>query len=168
LKPSNVLINGRGEAIIGDFGTSRSESNDNGLMPDCGTVHYAAPEMFRENGECTEKVDVFSFGTVLYEIVTGSPVFPTSMFAFPVVRKVLSGEMPSLPDKCGHRMQELIRRCWSMNPECRPSFDEIMTEFRTEMFELLPGADSSRLGNYVRGGEDWERMMTDFSREPTQ
>jgi serine/threonine protein kinase len=58
LKPSNVLINERGEALIADFGATRSEYDDCTWTSEAGTVQYAAPEMYREE-VCTNKADVF-------------------------------------------------------------------------------------------------------------
>jgi serine/threonine protein kinase len=155
LKPSNILINNQGHALIGDFGTSRRESDDHTLTLEAGTVHYAAPEMFREE-PYTNKVDVFSFGSILYEIIVGSPVFARDEPPFPVMRQLLAGDMPRVPDLCGEFMQGLINRCWSQNPECRPSFDEILEEFRVRSFAIFPDANGNTLREYVCGVLAWE------------
>jgi serine/threonine protein kinase len=83
--------------------------------------------MYREEAY-TSKVDVFSFGLILYEILVGTPVFPDSMPPFPIMRQFFEGSMPPIPATCGQFMQQLIPRCWSMNPESRPSFAEILVE----------------------------------------
>jgi TPR repeat protein len=158
LKPLNILMNGRDYAMIGDFGSCWRENDGDSLTSETGTVFYAAPERFSVNSTSTQS-DVFSFGTVLYEIVTGRPAFPKSLAPLPVVRMLRSGTMPEVPDACGDLMQEVIRRCWSMSPESRPSFDEILKSFLSRGFAMLPGADASRIANYVRGVEDWEFMM---------
>jgi serine/threonine protein kinase len=95
------------------------------MTGDTGTVHYAAPEMFRE-GVYTSKIDVFSFGLICYEILVGSGVFPESMAIFPIMRQLMKGDMPPIPERCGKFMQRLISRCWSLDPESRPSFAEIL------------------------------------------
>jgi serine/threonine protein kinase len=136
LKPSSILINERGEALIADFGTSRSEYDDGTMTSETGSAHYAAPEMYREDSCFSNKVDVFSFGLILYEILIGRPVFRSSMMSFPIMRKVLTGDVPSIPDHIGKVTQSLISRCWSLKPECRPSFNDILNEVRTCDFAL--------------------------------
>jgi serine/threonine protein kinase len=158
LKPANILINGDGWALISDFGTACCETHDSTLTPDTGTIHYAAPELFYEDRECTTKVDVFSFGSILYEILLEKPVFEASMMPFPVMRELLAGRMPPIPEACGGRMQNLIRRCWSMKPECRPSFDAILGKFGNNGFDIVPGAERRRVGEYVEGVSKWETV----------
>jgi serine/threonine protein kinase len=155
LKPSNILLNEAGQTLIGDFGTSRYESDDATFTGETGTVTYAAPEVY--NGEpYTSKVDIFSFGLILYEILVGSPVFPDSMCPFPIMRQVLKGDMPPIPSKCGEFMQSLIPRCWSMNPESRPSLDDIFHELQSNSFDNFPGADPEVIREYVLGIIAWE------------
>jgi serine/threonine protein kinase len=155
LKPSNILINEFGHSMISDFGSSRLESDDATLTSGAGTPHYAAPEQFRDD-PYTNKVDVFSFGLILYEILVGSPVFPFSLPPFPVMRMILKGEMPSIPDSCGKFMQLLIPRCWSMNPDNRPSFEDIFLEFQAAQFDIVPGADAFLVREYSCGVLAWE------------
>jgi serine/threonine protein kinase len=155
LKPLNILINENGEALIADFGTSRSESDDATLTGATGTVHYAAPEMYKDGG-ITNKVDVFSFGLILYEILVGRAVFRSSKPPLRVMKRVLSGEMPAIPESVGKVMQSLIARCWSLKAEDRPSFDDILNEFLKQRFAVFPGASSEKVFEYARSVHDWE------------
>jgi hypothetical protein len=155
LKPSNILLNDFGYPLIGDFGASRYENDDATPTGEAGTLYYAAPEMFKEEIPTT-KVDVFSFGLILYEILVGSPVFPLSMAPFAIMRCILSSDMPEIPASCGEMMQELIKRCWSMNPAARPSFDEIFAESQANNFDIVPGANSNTVRDYARGILAWE------------
>jgi serine/threonine protein kinase len=131
LKPSNILIDKNGCAWISDFGTSQFEESDRTQTTATGTVHYAAPEMFEDNGY-TNKVDVFSFGSVLYEILAGKPVFPPDMMPFPVLRQLHKKKMPEIPEDIQGYARDLIKRCWSFDPAKRPSFDQILAELRQE------------------------------------
>jgi serine/threonine-protein kinase len=128
LKLSNILIDNLGRALIDDFGTSCLEIDDSRLTTDTGTVNYAAPEMFKAS-HSTNKADVFSLGLVLHEILIGPAVFPYSRNDIEVMGRILAGDMPEIPAKCGQFMQNLISRGWSLNPEGHPSFDEILDEF---------------------------------------
>jgi TPR repeat protein len=163
LKPGNILIDGYGHSLISDFGTVWSQSYDTTLIPDTGTLHYAAPEMVYEDRGCTAKVDVFSFGSILFEILSEKPVFGASLRPFPIMRELLSGHMPAIPDVCGSRMQDLIRRCWLMDPELRPSFDAIIREFSNNRFDVVPGAQLRRVREYVEGVCKWEAACCSVS-----
>jgi serine/threonine protein kinase len=149
LKPGNILINGRGESLISDFGTVRSETYDATLTPECGTVYYSAPECFIEGASFTKNVDVFSFGSILYEIITEKAVLPPSTAPFDVIRTFRSGKMPDVPDSCGPLMQKLIPECWSENPESRPSFDRIIADFENADFQIIPEASRTEVRRYV-------------------
>jgi serine/threonine protein kinase len=156
LKPSNILLNSRWEAVISDFGLSRFENNDYTLDPEGGTVHYAAPELFDDGTMCTRQVDVYGFGLLMYEILTGFPVFPASEYAFPTMKRIQNEAKPDVPPECGSLMQYLIPHCWSMDPAKRPSFDEIIGKFREAQFRILPRADEVRLALFVNDIEAWE------------
>jgi hypothetical protein len=155
LKPSNILINKFGHSMISDFGSGRYESDDATLTPEAGTLYYAAPEQYKD-GPYTNKVDIFSFGLILYEILVGSAVFPRSMYPRPLMKRLLRGEMPSIPDSCGIFMQGLIPRCWSMIPANRPSFEDIFIEFQAAQFDIVAGADAHLVGGYSCGVLAWE------------
>jgi hypothetical protein len=153
LKPSNILVSARGEALMSDFGVSRVELNDYTLSLDAGTVNYAAPERFIEDAIHTRQVDVWAFGLVMYEILTGTAVFPSSSDIFPIVRRISSGEMPAVPEECGSLMQELIVKCWTMDPAGRPTIEKIVADFKAAKFRIVPGADPEKLRRYVEAIE---------------
>jgi serine/threonine-protein kinase TNNI3K len=160
LKPSNILISADGRALIGDFGTSRFAGDGSTLTPDCGTIHYSAPELCYERADCTTKVDVYSFGLILFEILTGRPVFDRSLYAMPTLRLILSGARPEVPISCGKFMAGLIRRCWAMDPASRPSFEEIFVEFQEADFQIIDGADTQEIAKAVSGVLTWERSAS--------
>jgi hypothetical protein len=156
LKPSNILINAAGRALIGDFGSSRFGQGDGTGNGHHGTVHYSAPELFEEPVEYSSKADVFSFGFILYEIMTGRPVFDSSLLGFPVIRKLRNGERPDIPEGCGEFMGSLIRRCWSDDPSFRPTFDDILREFQSRNFCILPNANGCVISDTVIEVLRWE------------
>jgi serine/threonine-protein kinase len=77
LKPANVMIDGRGRAIITDFGVSRSaEQAAPGTF--AGTPAYMAPEQL-SGGPLTIETDLYALGLVLYEIFTGERARPSRL-----------------------------------------------------------------------------------------
>jgi serine/threonine protein kinase len=166
LKPGNILVNGRGQAVISDFGVSCFESEPQTLAPDAGTVNYSAPEQLTTGAICTRQIDVFAFALVMYEILTGTAVFPRAEFEFPIVKRILSGDRPAVPDTCGRLMQDLSPRCWSASPRKRPTFDAIIGAFRDAGFQIAPGVDQAALVAYVAEIESWE-WNPDVRRPPS-
>jgi serine/threonine protein kinase len=138
LKPANILLDEQWRGMICDFGLCRSLSAADPPTPFAGTLRYAAPEQ-REGGVYyTEKVDVFTFGLVAYEIIEGFPA-----------RRSGSDELPDPPASRGSLMQNLIRQCWSLIPSERPSFDDIFKTFREHDWAILPGVDRESIKTSV-------------------
>jgi TPR repeat protein/tRNA A-37 threonylcarbamoyl transferase component Bud32 len=140
LKPANILLDGKWRGLIGDFGWSRSTSAQGPPTAKAGTPLYAAPEMLTPGCRYNERVDVFAFALVLYEIIGNVPAFRGGR---------TSGQMPAIPDEFGPCMQQLIPRCWSSDPNDRPSFQAILDEFQGCGFAILPGADGNAISQAV-------------------
>jgi serine/threonine protein kinase len=159
LKPGNIFLDENGHALIGDFGSSRIDYDDGTPTGgcECGSVHYAAPELFEEGASGTEASDVFSFGLILYEVLVGSAVFCSSLPPLEVVRRRRVGWMPRIPATCGGVLSDLIARCWSPAPQTRPSFQDILSLFQRHSFRVFPNADALQIDKYYQGILEWER-----------
>jgi serine/threonine protein kinase len=157
LKPSNILLNGDGQTLLCDFGTSRDQAIDHTPTHDTGTPHYAAPELF-EDSLRTEKVDIFSFGLILYEIIVGRAVLARDMPPFEIIRWHKSGKRLSIPDAVFPSMKTLIWNCCFPNPSGRPSFGDILECMESNQYEIIPKVDGNIVRQYVKGVRDWEQM----------
>jgi serine/threonine-protein kinase len=155
LKPSNILINDRGRALLADFGTSRDTTVD--FTPDDvgGTMQYVAPEQLLEVVPTT-KVDIFSFGLILYEIIVGSRVFPVGEPPFSIIQKLRSHYLPPIPESVFPWIRELIVSCLSTNPDDRPTSADLLVMIKQHQFEILEGVNGSEAHGYVDGVEEWE------------
>jgi serine/threonine protein kinase len=135
IKPANILLDGRFHSLIGDFGSSKMISAGCRASHEVTTHLYEAPELLNQS-EYTNKVGVFSFAVVLYEILGGtlddSPKF---------VLEVMKGARAAFPDWINDNMKSLISRCWAEDPDDRPSFTEIMSELKRIEFKILPDVD---------------------------
>ncbi len=98
IKPDNILLDSDGGARLTDFGVARIPNA--GLTREgqfLGTPCYAAPETLRE-ASYSPRSDVFSFATVLYEVLVGARAFPGSD-AVAVAQRVVH-DHPRAPSKC--------------------------------------------------------------------
>jgi serine/threonine protein kinase len=157
LKPANILLRAEGYPMISDFGTCHLESEGGTAASESGTVYYSAPELLNEGVVATRKSDVFSFGLLLYEVMVGSPVLRESDGHFVAIRRLRARDLPAIPGNCGSLMEGLIPRCWSANPEDRPSFGEILGLFQGHQFRLLPNADANFIRTFCEAILEWER-----------
>lgn len=89
-----------------------------------GTVSWMAPEMF-SNASYTEKIDVYSFAIVLYELVVREiPFAGENSFSLPV--QVAKGVRPKLPKNISKKWTKLLTQCWHDKPSRRPTFLRIV------------------------------------------
>ncbi|HKS94606.1 MAG TPA: serine/threonine-protein kinase, partial [Terriglobia bacterium] len=80
LKPANVMLDGRGHAVITDFGLAGLADQIPGTDVRSGTPAYMSPEQLTGK-EVTAKSDIYSLGLVLYEIFTGKRAFEADTYA---------------------------------------------------------------------------------------
>jgi len=99
LKPTNILVDGRGEPKVADFGLAHLMSSMDRLTrtgATLGTPLYMAPEQIEARaGEITPRTDVYALGIILYEALTGRVPFMGESMA-EVTHKVLQDE-PGAP-----------------------------------------------------------------------
>lgn len=132
LKTTNLLVDRGMNVKICDFGLSRIRSDQQ--MSAVGTVHFSAPEVLRHE-KYTEKVDLFSFGAVLWELYTRLPIFK-GMPQIEVYKSVVDGIMPPVDGQCDPRFKNLMQECWDTNPAKRPSFCEVIERLAVLVEEL--------------------------------
>ncbi|KAI4379684.1 hypothetical protein MLD38_005949 [Melastoma candidum] len=125
LKPENILIDQEFRLKLADFGIACEESYCDNLADDLGTYRWMAPEMIKRK-PYGRKVDVYSFGLILWEMVAGTVPYEEMtpiQAAFAVVNK---NSRPTMPKDCPLALQALIEQCWSVHPEKRPEFWQVV------------------------------------------
>jgi serine/threonine protein kinase len=88
------------------------------------------------------KVDVYSFGMVCYEILTGCVPFFNINKMTDLRKRIKDGLRPDMPEQCPKQLSTLIQFCYDADPKARPSFLDICVELRHIMFSLMVNSTS--------------------------
>jgi serine/threonine protein kinase/Tol biopolymer transport system component len=153
LKPGNVMVTEDGRVKVLDFGLAKlteresrpedetltmQQSSDLGVI--VGTAAYMSPEQ-AEGKKVDARSDIFSFGSMLYEMLTGRRPFRKDTPAL-TLAAVLHMEPPPLPADMPAEMERVVARCLRKDPARR---FQIMGDVRVELEELKEKSESGML-----------------------
>uniref|UniRef100_A0A8D3DVE7 mitogen-activated protein kinase kinase kinase n=1 Tax=Scophthalmus maximus TaxID=52904 RepID=A0A8D3DVE7_SCOMX len=156
LKSPNILITYDDSVKISDFGTSKELSDKSTKMSFAGTVAWMAPEVIR-NEPVSEKVDIWSFGVVLWEMLTGEVPYKdvdSSAIIWGVGNNSL--QLP-VPDSCPDSFKLLLRQCWNCKPRNRPSFRQTLLHLDIASADIL----STPQETYFQSQVEWRDEVRD-------
>jgi serine/threonine-protein kinase len=160
LKPSNIMVGDFNEVYVLDWGLARVEgergetpgpigddvSSEDGMTQVgamLGTPGYMAPEQMQDATRVTPAADVYSLGSILFELLTGEPLHPRGRAAILSTREG-TVERPSVRAPSANvppELDELCARCLEGDPKLRPTVKEL----------------AHRLEDYLDGDRDLER-----------
>ncbi|CAF1055426.1 unnamed protein product [Adineta steineri] len=165
LKSPNILIAENFSLKISDFGTSKQLGNKQGqIMSFNGTSAWIAPEVIRQE-PCSDKVDVWSFGVVLWEILTCKIPYhnidPTA-----VMWGVGKGSLTlPIPSSAPEGFKLLMTMCWNQKPVNRPSFQQIIKHLNISEPEIILFEQEQEYVDLTRA---WSIEINEqFARLPT-
>uniref|UniRef100_A0A8C8D5Q8 mitogen-activated protein kinase kinase kinase n=1 Tax=Oncorhynchus tshawytscha TaxID=74940 RepID=A0A8C8D5Q8_ONCTS len=154
LKSPNMLITHDDLVKISDFGTSKELIDKSMKMSFAGTVAWMAPEVIR-NEPVSEKVDIWSFGVVLWEMLTGEVPYKdvdSSAIIWGVGNNSLN--LP-IPESCPDGFKILLRQCWNCKPRNRPSFRQILLHLDIASADVL----STPQETYFKSQAEWREEV---------
>lgn len=121
LKPANIMLDGRGQVVITDFGLAGVADDIRGAEVRSGTPAYMSPEQLAGT-EVSPRSDIYALGLVLYEIFTGKRAFAEKV-AGPL--RTRDEHTPSRPSSVVKDLdpviEKVILRCLETNPASRPA-----------------------------------------------
>ncbi|KAL1555042.1 mitogen-activated protein kinase kinase kinase [Salvia divinorum] len=141
LKSDNLLVNLRDPhrpiCKVGDLGLSKVKCQtliSGGVR---GTLPWMAPELLNGSSSLvSEKVDVFSFGIVLWELLTAEEPYADLHYGAIIGGIVSNTLRPIVPEACDPDWRALMERCWSSEPSERPNFTKIADDLRAMAIKL--------------------------------
>uniref|UniRef100_A0A8C9T8U2 Guanylate cyclase n=1 Tax=Scleropages formosus TaxID=113540 RepID=A0A8C9T8U2_SCLFO len=174
LKSRNCVVDGRFVLKVTEYGY-------NGIM-DCQKMImepqkpedqlWTAPELLRNPAlerKGTFKGDVFSFSIILQEVITrNSPFCMLDMPAEEIIQKLRSPPPLCRPtvsmEKAPLECLQIMKQCWSEEPERRPTFEEIFHQFRN----VNKGKKTNIIDSMLRMLEQYSSNLEDLIRERTE
>ncbi len=176
IKPANMLINGDGTGVVGDFGEAHAFGEppaDNvpgwqqirhisHVRKTPGTIMYAAPEILCTPATAGPEADVWSFGLMAHQIITGNSFVDTTRFSEDIYPLNIAGQLaleaqePGLYAKhaasrlavtvpaglpSAPQLHNMLTRTLVLDPHLRPSMDELrldpmLSTFTYEIHQL--------------------------------
>src|SRR5437763_7708941 len=161
IKPGNILLDGKGEPHLTDFGLARlveTESTVTRTMEVLGTPSYMAPEQaVGNNARISSATDVYGVGAVLYQLLTGQPPFASGT-TYETIKLLLDTEprQPRLLNpKLDRDLSTICLKCLEKDPQRRYSSALALAEDLERWLKHEP-IQARRTGVLTRG-KKWVR-----------
>src|SRR5690606_26366651 len=144
LKLANLLVAEDYTVKISDFGLSLDLRKGEICRGFKGNVKYSSPEILRARYDksisiypYSEKTDVYSYGLMLWELLSLKPLFPNIEGKEELTKHVLEGHRPALLPSWPDSVKELLSLTWHENASKRPSFSYIIKQFEQIYIDLM-------------------------------
>lgn len=141
LKLGNILLDEHKQAKIADFGFSQIKKKTQQFFHDDvkpkGNILYMAPEVM-QLGDFNEKADVYSYGLIMWEIMTGVLWDPPQDYTTAETYKKFICNLkrrPEIPQQVPSMLAKLIESCWAQSPENRPSMVNVISALNEYIVE---------------------------------
>ena len=181
LKTDNVVLDENFHPYITDFGFSKFYETGHSLIQSQfgGTLQYEAPEILQEL-PYDQKADVYSFGILMFEVLTNSSPYPELEKKFNIVnitqfmsKVIQQNYRPKFTVPIKKSIRNLIEKCWSKDPKERPSFGEIFTKLSNQNDDfILDDVDVDELNLYIEKitqiTDSTEKLLSTISKLETE
>ncbi len=156
MNPNNILLSYKGDVKVVDFGIAHATYTKlmkTALNSIQGTFGYLSPEQCREES-LDRRSDIFSFGIILYEMLSGRPLFKHLENDAVIINKILNEEIPDIREIRPDIPEELVKtvsRALEKDRSKRfPSAGEMMRELVRVRQAVVSGKGSESLTNILK------------------
>ncbi|KAI5647769.1 hypothetical protein M9H77_33774 [Catharanthus roseus] len=143
LKAANLLMDENEVVKVADFGVARVKAQTGVMTAETGTYRWMAPEVI-EHKPYDHKADVFSFGIVVWELLTGKLPYEYLTPLQAAIGVVQKGLRPTIPKHTLPKLAELLERCWQHDSTLRPDFSEIIEILQQISKEVVDEGEERR------------------------
>jgi len=139
IKPQNSLITEDGTLKVTDFGLARVMAIEEGEGGRAGTPEYMPPEQWDNFEQADERSDIYSFGAMLYEMLSGQPPFEGRRSKISTRELERRHKQTSPPPLTSHELQlaNLVHTCLLKDPTCRFTDFAVVRRQLAEIYERL-------------------------------
>eukprot|EP01029_Cantina_marsupialis_P001753 TRINITY_DN1157_c0_g3_i1.p1 TRINITY_DN1157_c0_g3~~TRINITY_DN1157_c0_g3_i1.p1 ORF type:complete len:261 (+),score=47.03 TRINITY_DN1157_c0_g3_i1:247-1029(+) len=123
LKPSKILLSNDGQVKLGHC--SKAIVSKEPLTDMCGCPEYMPPEIY-QGIPYGPKVDIWSLGCVLFELMELYPAFDSDESFGAIIMKIFSGSIPDMHDDWSDDIKNLVKLLLAVNPEERPTTNQLL------------------------------------------
>ncbi|KAL8115790.1 hypothetical protein AgCh_022334 [Apium graveolens] len=141
LKAANLLMDENEVVKVADFGVARVRAQSGVMTAETGTYRWMAPEVI-EHKPYDHKADIYSFGIVVWELLTGKLPYENITPVQAAVGVVQKGLRPTIPKHTLPKLADLLENCWQQDPVLRPDFTEIIRILQQIVKEVGDEAES--------------------------
>ncbi|GBC06708.1 hypothetical protein RclHR1_00700007 [Rhizophagus clarus] len=170
----NNILDGYIYTAISDFGLccpADQKSTDKTLY---GVLPFVAPEVLR-GGEFTKAADIYGFGMLMLEIISGEPPFVNRDYDLQLALNICKGERPLIPEYTPKPYAALMKRCWDPIPTNRPETHELIRQINDwgyilRKYELNDRQLAMKVGieeEFSRERENrWKKQLAELATKP--
>lgn len=159
----NILNNRKYFTFITDLGLAKpaNETDDSKVY---GVMPYVAPEVLLEK-PYTPASDVYSFGIVMYEMFSGLPPYLDRNHDVSLALDVCRGLRPQFQIKITQLLEDLINRCWSVEPLQRPTVKEL-SKILGDWWTEIRNKKDTEFTQQVQATETLNQTLSEEIRNP--
>ncbi|KAL5102750.1 Tyrosine-protein kinase SPK-1 [Taenia crassiceps] len=141
LRAANVLVDGDGSVKVADFGLTKILGFEQKFTASSFPFRWTAPEAMKADYQPNTKADVWSFGVLMFEVLTyGSMPYEECENASKLQVFLSEGKRLSSPRALGYQCDEeayrIMRSCWETLPQGRPSFQKLSVDIEEVIISI--------------------------------